>query len=90
MPEYFELLEDLDFVSNFGLLESSFTETLEHLLVAEDIMTKEPVTIQEEASLFKALALIHRYKVRHLPVLRGEKLVGVVTRTDIIRAIFED
>lgn len=90
VPEYFELLNGIDFISDFGSLETSFTETLEHLLVAEDIMVKDPVTIDEEASLFKAIALISHYGVRHLPVVREGKLVGIVSRTDILRAIFEE
>ncbi len=90
IPEYFELLDSVDFISDFGSLESSVTETLEHLLVAEDIMIKDPITIDEEASLFKAIALISHHKVRHLPVVRQGKIVGIVSRTDILRAIFED
>lgn len=88
LPEYFELLDDIDFISDFGSLEASLTETLEYLLVAEDIMVKDPVTIDEEASLFKAVALISHHKIRHLPVVREGKLVGIVSRTDILRAIF--
>lgn len=88
LPEYFEFLEDINFISDFGSLEISFTESLEYLLLAEDIMVKNPVTIDEEASLFKAIALISHYKVKHLPVIREGKLVGIVSRTDILRALF--
>ena len=88
LPDYFELLEDVNFISDFGSLESSLTETLEHLLVAEDIMIKDPVTIEEGASLLKALALIYQHKIRHLPVVREGKLVGILSRTDILRALF--
>lgn len=88
IPDYFELLDDIDFISDFGFLEASLTETLGHLLLAEDVMTKNPVTITEEESLFKALAIISRRGVRHLPVIRENRLVGIINRTDILREIF--
>jgi len=90
LPEYFNLLEDINFISDFGSLEISITESLEHLLLAEDIMVKNPVTVDEETSLFKAIALISHYKVRHLPVVKEGKLVGIVSRTDILRALFSE
>lgn len=90
LPEYFNLLEDINFISDFGSLEISITESLEHLLLAEDIMVKNPVTVDEETSLFKAIALISHHKVRHLPVVREGKLVGIVSRTDILRALFSE
>ncbi len=88
IPDYFELLEDINFISDFGSLEVSLTETLGHLLLAEDIMTKDPIVIREDDSLFKALVLISRHGVRHLPVVREGKLVGIINRTDILREIF--
>ena len=89
LPDYFDLLDDIDFISDFGFLESSLTETLELLLVADDVMIRKVVTIEEEASLLKAVALIHQHKVRHLPVVRDNQLVGVISRTDLIRALFD-
>jgi len=88
IPDYFELLDDIGFISDFGSLESSLTESLEYLLVAEDIMIKNPITIDEDTSLFKALVLIYKHDVRHLPVLREKKLVGTVSRADILKALF--
>lgn len=88
IPDYFELLEDVGFISDFGFLESSLAESLEHLLVAEDIMVKNPITIDEEASLFKALALIYQHNLRSLPVVRQGKLVGMVSQADILKILF--
>lgn len=90
IPEYFDLFEDLDFVSDFGKLEEPPIEILENLLVAEDVMRKNPVVIQKEASLFKAIVLMTKKGVAHLPVVEGKKLLGVISRTDILKAIFEE
>jgi len=52
----------------------------------ENIMTPHPVTVSPEASLPHVLHLLNRLKVSRLPVTEGSKLVGIITRADIIRA----
>lgn len=51
-----------------------------------DIMTSHPVAVSPEASLTHVLHLLNRLKVSRLPVTEGSKLVGIITRADIIRA----
>ncbi|MEB3313361.1 MAG: chloride channel protein [Cyanobacteriota bacterium] len=51
-----------------------------------DIMTPNPVTVSPEASLDRVLHLLNRLKLSRLPVTEGNKLVGIITRADIIRA----
>jgi CIC family chloride channel protein len=50
------------------------------------LMTPHPVTVPPEASLPHVLHLLNRLKVSRLPVTEGSKLVGIITRADIIRA----
>ncbi len=51
-----------------------------------EIMTKNPVVIPVDASLTDVLYLLNRYQLSRLPVLENSRLVGIITRTDIIRA----
>lgn len=51
-----------------------------------DIMTPHPVTVSATATLPHVLHLLNRLKVSRLPVTEGSKLVGIITRADIIRA----
>lgn len=46
-------------------------------------MTTLPHTVGAEQSLSKALKMMHEYHVRHLPVLQGGHLVGVLSERDI-------
>lgn len=46
-------------------------------------MTKTPHLIGDEQSLSTAHELMHRYGIRHLPVLHGGKLTGVVSLRDL-------
>ncbi len=50
-----------------------------------EIMTPEPVTVGPTATLAHVLHLLNRYDLSCLPVTEGRKLVGIITRTDIIR-----
>jgi acetoin utilization protein AcuB len=49
-------------------------------------MTPEPVTISEDESMGEALMLMRRHNIRHLPVVNGNILVGIVTDRDLRRA----
>jgi CBS domain-containing protein len=52
-----------------------------------EAMTPDPVTITETAPLEEAGRLIEEKGIKRLPVVRDNKLVGIIARTDIIRAI---
>ncbi|MDR5684486.1 MAG: CBS domain-containing protein [Armatimonadota bacterium] len=55
-------------------------------MVVRDVMTANPVAIEPDTTLEEATRLMRERKFRHLPVLRGGKLVGIVTWTDLMRA----
>jgi acetoin utilization protein AcuB len=48
-----------------------------------EFMTKSPHKIGAEQPLSKAHEVMRRYKIRHLPVLHGGKLVGMVSLSDL-------
>lgn len=51
-----------------------------------EVMMAQPVTVPPEAPLATVLYLLNRYKISRLPVTEGSRLVGIITRADIIRA----
>ncbi len=50
-----------------------------------EIMTAEVRTIAPEAAAFEALLAMARLGIHHLPVVSGERVLGVVTTTDLVR-----
>ncbi|MEW5766548.1 MAG: CBS domain-containing protein [bacterium] len=88
VPEYFALIDDISFIKDFGAMEVDHksAEMMERLLVAGDIMTTKVITITADSSLFKAVALMRKYNIRVIPVVEGEKLVGIISRTDLMKA----
>ncbi|MEM4397659.1 MAG: CBS domain-containing protein [Candidatus Woesearchaeota archaeon] len=53
----------------------------------ETIMTKNPVTIEHDATILEATRLMSENGFRHLLVLKSGKLVGIVTAKDVIEVL---
>lgn len=53
-------------------------------------MSGQPRTIQPDVPLEDALALMTEADVGRLPVLSGERLIGIVSRTDVLRALYPE
>jgi len=56
---------------------------LEHILVRA-CMTPNPITITPRTSMLEAAKLMRDHKIGGLPVMEGERLVGIVTETDLL------
>lgn len=54
---------------------------------AEQIMSSPVVVVGENTSLHEAIEIMAQNRIRRLLVVRGEKLVGVVSVTDIVKAL---
>jgi len=57
-----------------------------HRLTVADIMSRDLVTLTEDETLADARACMERGRVRHLPVVRDGKLVGLITHRDLLAA----
>lgn len=55
----------------------------------EKIMTWEPVTVLPEMTLRQAARLMLTYKIAGLPVIENDQLVGIITESDIFRAMVQ-
>lgn len=58
-------------------------------IVVKDVMTKDPVTVSSESTLEEAAMLMRHKDVGALPVVSGEKLVGIITESDIFDAFLD-
>jgi CBS domain-containing protein len=57
------------------------------MLTVEDLMTRQVVTLEAEDALIQVDDLLKRHHIRHVPVVQGRKLVGMVSHRDLIRAL---
>lgn len=54
------------------------------------IMSKELVTLTLEDDLFRAEKLFKEHHIRHIPVVEGEHILGILSQTDLERISFLD
>lgn len=52
-----------------------------------DVMTREVVTASDEATLGELVELIEKHHVKRIPIVRDNKLVGIVSRANILGAL---
>jgi CBS-domain-containing membrane protein len=71
---------------------STFKKNLEKLLgnLVADIMTTPPVTISPEVEVDEIASIMARQKIHTLPVLAGDKIIGIIGKIDIIRALGQE
>lgn len=91
LPDYFDMLgENIIFIDDFGALDEEFESLpMFELFIAEDIMKKGGVTVDEDASLLKVSAMMQKFNVRRILVAKEGVLKGIITRGDICKAFFE-
>ncbi len=66
-------------------LERASQQQLSATATLEQIMTARPITVQPHDSLSQVLHLLSRYRVSRLPVVEQRRIVGIITRSDILR-----
>ncbi len=75
-------------VSFFSGVDSQAREfTKSHALRAGDVMTKQVIHVSEETPLGDVVGLMEKHNIKRLPVLSDGKLVGIVSRADLLRAL---
>ncbi|MGX7744128.1 CBS domain-containing protein [Rhodopseudomonas parapalustris] len=59
----------------------------EHGRKVGEVMTHHPYTITEDTSIETIVKLMEKHHVKRFPVMRGDVLVGIVTRKNLLRAV---
>ena len=75
----------VSFFSGVDEQAREFTKT--HALHAGDVMTKQVIHVSEQTPLGDLVGLMEKHNIKRLPVLSDGKLVGIVSRADLLRAL---
>ena len=75
----------LDLVSSDRTLASDYIKT--HGRTARDVMSRPAIVVEESTGLAEIAKLLETKRIKRVPVVRGGKLVGIVSRADIVRAL---
>ena len=85
LPHYFQLFGGVVFLESMAHFEERVRKAFAS--TAGDMMTHDPVTIEAGATVEEAANLIASRKHNRLPVVEHGRLVGVVTRVDVLDAL---
>ena len=75
-------------VSEFRLLEALFNPEVKEMFVG-DVMSKDVIIGTPEMSLSDATSQMVLHRIRRLPVVSDGRLVGIVSRHDLLRYVLE-
>jgi CBS domain-containing protein len=59
-------------------------------LKAQDVMTRDVVSVLDQAPMDLLATLMRRHKLKRVPIVRDGKLVGIVSRADLLDALVGD
>jgi CBS domain-containing protein len=85
MPHYFELFGGIVFLEPLSRFEGRLRKAFASKV--RDLMTPDPVTVDPSAPVAEAARLISERRHDRLPVVEHGRLVGVVTRVDVLAAL---
>ena len=71
----------------FANPESPWGYVESHAKKVRDIMTADVVSVPEDMAAAEVAELFESRHIRRVPVVKGEKVVGIVSRTDFVRAL---
>jgi CBS domain-containing protein len=66
------------------------TKTLDLDIPVSDLMTKDVFVISPDETLDECMALMSSTRIRHLPVMDEDKLVGLISIGDVVRYSIDD
>jgi CBS domain-containing protein len=75
----------LEFLIGPGRLADEYTRA--HGRKVRDVMTADPVTVSEQTPLEEVVQMMEKHRIKRLPVVRGDDLVGIVSRANLLHVL---
>ena len=81
LPSELELVEHEEYMTDPESMEDRVMDIVN--LPVEEIMTRKVITVSPDCNAIKAGAMMDAHHVKQLPVVENQKLVGMISHTDI-------
>lgn len=75
----------IEFLLGPGEVAESYV--MSHGRKVHDFMTRDVATVGESASVNEVVEVMERRKVKRLPVVSGDRVIGIITRSDLLRVL---
>jgi CBS domain-containing protein len=75
----------IEFLLGPGDIAESYV--LSHGRKVNELMTRDVATVEESAALTEIVEVMEKRRVKRVPVVSGDRLVGIITRADLLRAL---
>ena len=79
------IFTERDYARKLALKGKSSKETL-----IREVMTEHPITVTPDSSIQDCMKIMSEKKIRHLPVMENDKLIGLVSVGDVVKFIIEE
>ncbi len=76
-------------VTEFDLLNAVLDGKDLKQIFADDIMTKEPICVEEDTHVDEIIRIMTEQKIIRVPVVRKGSLIGVISRCDILNSLIQ-
>lgn len=82
-------IQRLSFADNFGEEEHDIDTAIYEMLTLSQVMVRKPITVTEKQTIGEVAKIFTMGDFHALPVVRNQKIVGIVTTTDIIKLLLQ-
>ena len=88
IPFYITLFDGIIFLEN----PKKFQEKLKRFTASKvkEVMSTEVIFVEEDTPLDDVISILQKHKINRLPVLRNDKLVGIISKNDILKAMVQN
>lgn len=84
IPTFFSILDGYVFLESTKTIEKQLKKMVGYRV--EDVMTTEVITVEEDQTVEDVATLMTKEKINRVPVVANDRLVGIISRRDIIRS----
>lgn len=78
------ILSERDYARKIALKDKSSKETLVHEIMASNVITVKP-----SDNLDYCMELMYNKKIRHLPVIENDNIIGIISIGDVVKSIID-
>ncbi len=84
IPTFFSILDGYVFLESTKTIEKQLKKMVAYRV--EDVMTTEVITVEDDQTVEEVATIMTKKNINRVPVIKDNRLVGIISRRDIIRS----